>query len=435
MSAAIPTQRRRGSASDTWPRVRLGEVCNINMGQSPESSTYNSSSEGLPFYQGNADFGIIHPKPRVWCSAPVKIAKAGDLLISVRAPIGALNFANERCCIGRGLAALSALPNVEYGFLYYALKSKVAELNAKGTGSTFKAINKRALSAISIVLPPLAIQRRIAAKLDLLCDIVAKRKNQLSQLNQLVKSRFVEMFGDVHDSVAIGQACVVMNGYAFKSAQYVSDGIRVIRITNVQQGYMEDPNPEFYPREKEGEIQKYMLQENDLLISLTGNVGRVALLPKEFLPAGLNQRVGCLRIRSGINLLKSYLYWALNNQTFECACIESSRGVAQKNMSSEWLKQYLIPIPPLALQREFAAFVEKVDKLAAAVKRGLEAAERLYRQQMQEFFGEAATKTAETTKTTKTANAGGFSLSGLSTPSQGLNSPVGHRAKGGNANG
>ena len=435
MSPAIPTQRRRGSASDTWPRVRLGEVCNINMGQSPESSTYNSSSEGLPFYQGNADFGIIHPKPRVWCSAPVKIAKAGDLLISVRAPIGALNFANERCCIGRGLAALSALPNVEYGFLYYALKSKVAELNAKGTGSTFKAINKRALSAISIVLPPLAIQRRIAAKLDLLCDIVSKRKNQLSQLNQLVKSRFVEMFGDVHDSVAIGQACVVMNGYAFKSAQYVSDGIRVIRITNVQQGYMEDPNPEFYPREKEGEIQKYMLQENDLLISLTGNVGRVALLPKEFLPAGLNQRVGCLRIRSGINLLKSYLYWALNNQTFECACIESSRGVAQKNMSSEWLKQYLIPIPPLALQREFAAFVEKVDKLAAAVKRGLEAAERLYRQQMQEFFGEAATKTAETTKTTKTANAGGFSLSGLSTPSQGLNSPVGHRAKGGNANG
>ena len=435
MSAAIPTQRRRGSASDTWPRVRLGEVCNINMGQSPESSTYNSSSEGLPFYQGNADFGIIHPKPRVWCSAPVKIAKAGDLLISVRAPIGALNFANERCCIGRGLAALSALPNVEYGFLYYALKSKVAELNAKGTGSTFKAINKRALSAISIVLPPLAIQRRIAAKLDLLCDIVSKRKNQLSQLNQLVKSRFVEMFGDVHDSVAIGQACVVMNGYAFKSAQYVSDGIRVIRITNVQQGYMEDPNPEFYPREKEGEIQKYMLQENDLLISLTGNVGRVALLPKEFLPAGLNQRVGCLRIRSGINLLKSYLYWALNNQTFECACIESSRGVAQKNMSSEWLKQYLIPIPPLALQREFAAFVEKVDKLAAAVKRGFEAAERLYRQQMQEFFGEAAAKTTGTTKTTKTANAGGFRLSDLSAHSQGLNAPVGHRAKGGNANG
>ena len=80
-------------------------------------------------------------------------------------------------------------------------------------------------------------------------------------------------------------------------------------------------------------------------------------------------------------------------------------------------------------------YEELLKKMAAAVKRGLEAAERLYRQQMQELFGEAATKTAKTTKTTKTANAGGFSLSGHSAPSQGLNSPVGHRAKGGNANG
>lgn len=80
-------------------------------------------------------------------------------------------------------------------------------------------------------------------------------------------------------------------------------------------------------------------------------------------------------------------------------------------------------------------YEELLKKMAAAVKRGLEAAERLYRQQMQELFGEAATKTAKTTKTTKTANAGGFSLSGHSAPCQGLNSPVGHRAKGGNANG
>ena len=192
MSRDAITRRRGGAESRSWPRVRLGEVCEINMGQSPESSTYNSSAEGLPFYQGNADFGEIHPTPRVWCNAPVKIAKAGNLLVSVRAPIGALNFANEMCCIGRGLAALSALPNAEHGFLYYALKSKVAELNAKGTGSTFKAINKKALSQLSIPLPPLAEQRRIVSKLDRLCDIVAKRKEQLLQLQQLVKSRFVE---------------------------------------------------------------------------------------------------------------------------------------------------------------------------------------------------------------------------------------------------
>ena len=192
MSGEVLTQRRRGAGSGVAMQVRLGDVCELNMGQSPESASYNTVTEGLPFYQGNADFGPIYPTPRVWCNSPVKIAEAGDLLVSVRAPIGALNFANERCCIGRGLAALRVKPDSDSKFIYYALKSNVTELNARGTGSTFKAINKKALSSLLFPLPPLADQRRIATKLDRLCDVVAKRKQQLAQLDQLVKSRFVE---------------------------------------------------------------------------------------------------------------------------------------------------------------------------------------------------------------------------------------------------
>ena len=172
MSGDVLTQRRRGAGSGVAMQVRLGDVCELNMGQSPESASYNTVTEGLPFYQGNADFGPIYPTPRVWCNSPVKIAEAGDLLVSVRAPIGALNFANERCCIGRGLAALRVKPDSDSKFIYYALKSNVTELNARG--------------------PPLAEQRRITAKLDRICDIVVKRKQQLVQLQQLVKSRFVE---------------------------------------------------------------------------------------------------------------------------------------------------------------------------------------------------------------------------------------------------
>ena len=87
--------------------ARLDEVCSINMGQSPESSTYNETGEGVPFFQGNADFGIIHPTVRIWCTSPTKIAHSEDILVSVRAPIGALNIADIDCCIGRGLAALT----------------------------------------------------------------------------------------------------------------------------------------------------------------------------------------------------------------------------------------------------------------------------------------------------------------------------------------
>lgn len=172
--------------------VRLCDVCTLNMGQSPESSTYNENGDGVPFYQGNADFGVISPTPRVWCSSPTKIAESGDLLISVRAPIGALNFAAERCCIGRGLAALRVTGQGEQAYLYYALKANTETLNALGTGSTFKAINKKALSSVLIPWPSTDVQRSIVARLAALDEIISLRRSELDKLDQLVKSRFVE---------------------------------------------------------------------------------------------------------------------------------------------------------------------------------------------------------------------------------------------------
>ena len=157
-------------------RVKLGEICEINMGQSPDSSTYNEEKKGLPFFQGNADFGDYFPKVRIWCSNPAKIALPDDILISVRAPIGALNIANIQCCIGRGLAALTVNKQIcERGYLWYALGNKIDELNRKGTGSTFKAINKKILLETEIYLPLLAEQRKIAAVLDKVCELISLR--------------------------------------------------------------------------------------------------------------------------------------------------------------------------------------------------------------------------------------------------------------------
>lgn len=142
--------------------------------------------------------------------------------------------------------------------------------------------------------------------------------------------------------IKIGDICDILNGFAFKSNKYVEDGIRIIRIANVQKGYIEDNSPVFYPLYC-NEIEKYMLEEGDLLMSLTGNVGRVALLQAEMLPAALNQRVACLRLKSD-RLTKGYLFHILNSDFFEQQCIQTSNGVAQKNMSTEWLKEYQIPL-------------------------------------------------------------------------------------------
>ena len=146
----------------------------------------------------------------------------------------------------------------------------------------------------------------------------------------------------------------------------------MIRITNVQKGLIVDNDPQFYPINLSPEFEKYMLQEDDLLLSLTGNVGRVGLLHRDMLPAALNQRVACLRVKND-RIILSYLFAALNSDRFERDCILSAKGIAQLNMSTEWLKKYTIPLPPLALQREFAAFIAQQEKAKSSLKESLAA--------------------------------------------------------------
>ena len=163
----------------------------------------------------------------------------------------------------------------------------------------------------------------------------------------------------------VGEVCKILNGFAFKSNKYVEKGIRVIRITNVQKGSIVDNDPKYYPFEEEPNIKQYLLSDSDLLMSLTGNVGRVGILQQDLLPAALNQRVACLRISSNKLLLK-YLFHFLNSDGFENDCIFNAAGIAQKNMSTEWLKKYIIPLPSLSEQQRI---VEELDLLSSIIEK------------------------------------------------------------------
>lgn len=185
----------------------------------------------------------------------------------------------------------------------------------------------------------------------------------------------------------LGDICDILNGYAFKSEKYISSGIRVIRIANVQKGYIEDTAPAFYPLDTP-DIEKYTLYEDDLLISLTGNVGRVALLKKEFLPAALNQRVACLRLKNNVPYDKSFLYCFLNSDYFENKCIQSAKGVAQKNMSTEWLKDYEIPNLSLDEQKEISTVLNKISDLINIRKQQLFDFDNLVKSRFIEMFGD-----------------------------------------------
>ena len=136
-----------------WRMGMLSDVCEIIMGQSPPGETYNESGDGLPFYQGNRDFGYRFPTARVFCSAPTRFAETGDVLISIRAPVGALNIAHERCCIGRGVAALR-MKNHSNGFLFCFLATQNDLWNRfNSEGTVFGCLNKTEFNKIYLAIP------------------------------------------------------------------------------------------------------------------------------------------------------------------------------------------------------------------------------------------------------------------------------------------
>ena len=144
----------RGKIPMGWETGRLGDICEITMGQSPPGETYNETEEGVPFFQGIRDFGFRFPSKRVYCTAATRFAKESDVLLSVRAPVGSLNVAQEACAIGRGVAAIR-LKGKQNGFLYYLLLSTRSSWDKyESEGTVFGSATKQDVNDFQIVIPP-----------------------------------------------------------------------------------------------------------------------------------------------------------------------------------------------------------------------------------------------------------------------------------------
>lgn len=375
--------------------ARLDEICTINMGQSPESSSYNETGDGLPFFQGNADFGSLHPTVRIWCNSPTKTASPGDILISVRAPIGALNIADVDCCIGRGLAALTVNERLcAKEYLWYAIAGKVKELNEKGTGSTFKAIGKSVLSETEIPLPPVNKQRYIANVLDLLNRLIFLRQQQLAKLDELVKARFVEMFGDpvcnpfAWEIARLASLGNCKNGMNFHTADSgieihclgVGDFHDLSVISDTAQLSKVSLN--------ELPSDDYLLRDEDIVfVRSNGNkalVGRSVVVYPHNTPTTFSGF--CIRFRKNTDsLLTDYLLYVLKTNSIREKM--AGRGANIQNLNQQILSELEIPMPPVSLQREFSYFSMQTAKQKLTIQQSLDKLEVLKKALMQEYFG------------------------------------------------
>ena len=377
--------------------VMLKDVCKINMGQSPDSSSYNDDGEGIPFFQGNADFGERYPITRVWCASPNKLAEAGDILISVRAPIGALNYAKEKCCIGRGLAALTPdKSKVSLDFVYWFLKGKKAELNSKGTGSTFKAIGRKVLEEIKVPNIDFNKQHEYAEILERTYAIIQKRNNELRLLDNLIKARFVEMFGDpiknpkkypVHQ---LSEYITSLTSGSRGWAKYcVDDGSEwFITIKNVKDCHIIIDNMQPVNAPDNAEAKRTKVQEGDLLISITADLGRTGVVTKEIAEHGayINQHLSCIRVNKEVL-----------NPLFVAHYMESPAGKEQftaKNQSAvkaglnfTAINSLKLIVPPMEEQENFINFINQVNKSKVAVQKALDETQKLFDSLMQQYFG------------------------------------------------
>lgn len=163
------------------------------MGQSPRSSTINDQGIGVPFIQGNAEFGVRSPRPIKFCADPQTQAARGDILLSVRAPVGALNLANEQLCVGRGLSAITAT-GVNPRFLWYALAREVSNLARVSQGSTFAAVNRADLHELEFRLPRPSEQRKIAAVLESVDDAIDKTRAVIDQAQAVKRGLMQQLF-------------------------------------------------------------------------------------------------------------------------------------------------------------------------------------------------------------------------------------------------
>ena len=345
--------------------AKLGEICKINMGQSPDSSTYNNNKEGIPFFQGNADFGKINPTIRLWCSNPVKIAKENDILISVRAPIGALNISDCECCIGRGLASLTITTDkCIQKFLWYSLINRTHELISKGTGSTFKAINKQILFDLKIPLPPLEEQEKIAMVLDKVSELIEKREQQLAKLDELIKSRFVEMFGDPvtnekkWDKVPLSELAEIRIGpfgSLLHKEDYITDGYPLVNPSHIVNEKIVTDKKLTISKQKYNEMKVYHLKINDVVLGRRGEMGRCAVVTQSGLICG----TGSLLIRSYGKITANFIQKIISFPTFKKTIEDMAIGQTMPNLNVSIVANFQIIIPPLEIQQRYFSFVEQ----------------------------------------------------------------------------
>ncbi len=387
--------------------AKLGEVCTIVSGSTPKTSVtsyWDGNIKWITPAELNEDtFYIMDSVRHITEEGKEKTGLSylptGTVILSSRAPIGKTAIAGCEMCCNQGFKNLICSDAVYNEYLYFFLKSKTDYLNSLGRGATFKEISKSIVENIEIPLPEVNQQKEIAEKFKKLEQLISLRKQQLAKLDELVKARFVEMFGDLASPACPWKKEKIVNicadqddikcgpfGTQLSKDEYQSTGVAVWEIPQINSNFLLKPT-HFITAEKALQLESYSIIPGDIAMSRKGNVGRCAVFPENLKNGIIHSDVLRIRIDKK-RAVPTFMMHQLHNSNFIKHQIELvSSGAIMAGINVTKLKEIEVHLPPLTLQNEFAAFVERVDKQKQTVQQSLEKLELMKKALMQEYFG------------------------------------------------
>ena len=387
-----------------WQQVKIGDVCVVERGGSPRPIDKFITEDGnginwIKIGDTTKSMYITQTAQKIIPEGAKKsrFVQAGDFLLSNSMSFGRPYILSIDGCIHDGWLVLRDQNNMfDKHFLYYCLSAPVtyAKFKSMAVGGVVNNLNSEMVRNVEIPLPPLDEQRKIAAVLDKVSDLIAKRRQQLNKLDKLVKSRFIEMFGDPVTNPKGWPTCELSQHIIFLTsgsrgwAKYFTDeGEYFITIKNVKNCRITLDDVQHIVPPNNAEAKRTRVQEGDLLISITADLGRTGVVTKEIANHGgyINQHLTCIRLnQSAVRSL--YVAYYLESDAGKGQFQIKNQSAVKAGLNFNSINTLRLMVPPVDLQNTFISFVEQTDKSKLAVQQGLQELEILKKSLMQEYF-------------------------------------------------
>lgn len=379
--------------------AKLGEVCTIVSGSTPKTSVtsyWDGNIKWITPAELNEDtFYIMDSVRHITEEGKEKTGlsylPAGTVILSSRAPIGKTAIAGCEMCCNQGFKNLICSDAIYNEYLYFFLKSKTDYLNSLGRGATFKEISKSIVESIEIPLPEVNQQKEIAEKFKKLEQLISLRKQQLAKLDELVKARFVEMFGDPvnnpmnYPKSHLGKVCDVRDG-THDSPEYYDVGYPLVTSKNVTGGKIDLSECNLISEDDYKKIcERSKVDRGDIIMPMIGTVGKPVIVNIE--PMFAIKNVALIKFTPNSLVINIYIKTLLESDYFDRAVLDKIRGGTQKFIALGDIRKLEIILPDLKHQQCFSAFVERVNQQKQTVQQSLEKLELMKKALMQEYFG------------------------------------------------